>query len=80
MAAGKSECWTVVLPMVLVIWQDPKNVRVGSTMKYGSVIPLVMVSQYLWVTLQAHIGMNYFLHNQFIQHPELALHITINLF
>ena len=50
-ASGKSECCTVVITMVRVIWRDLIEVRVESYTFYGSNNPTEMMVQYLWGTL-----------------------------
>ena len=35
-AAGKEECWTLVLTMVRVIWRELRKVRLVAEMAYGS--------------------------------------------
>ena len=47
MVEVKSECWTVVLTMVHVIWGYLRKVRVESETAYVYDILLVMVGQYL---------------------------------
>ena len=79
-AAGKVECWTVVLTMVRVIWRELRKVRVEAETAYGSENPTEMVGQYLWGTLQTHRVMDDFLRTQFCQHPEVDPHITLSLF
>ena len=66
--------------MVRVIWRYLRKVRVEIEKAYGLKDQLVMVGQYLWVTPQAHIVMDEFLHSQFRHHHEVAPHITIYLF
>ena len=78
-AAGKAECWTIVLTMVQVIWRDLRKVRVEAEMAYGSENPTEMVGKYLWGTLQAHQVMEDFLRTQLHQHTEVAPHITLQL-
>ena len=47
---------------------------------YGLKYQLFMVGQYLWVTTQAPLVMNEFLHSQFRNYPEVAPHITLYIF
>ena len=51
---GKAECWTVVITMVHIIWQDLRNVQLETEPAYCSSTTVVMVGQYLWRSLQAH--------------------------
>ena len=44
-AAGKAECWTLVLTMVRVIWRGLIKVRVEEETVYGSENPLDMVGK-----------------------------------
>ena len=80
MAAVRSECWTVVITMVRVIWRDLRKVRVEAETAYFSEAPAVMVNQYLRGTFQAHRVMDKFLRTQFLQHLEVAPHIILYLF
>ena len=77
MVEVKSECWTVVLTMVHVIWGYLRKVRVESDMAYGCDNPLVMVSQYLCGALQVHRVMHDFLQTKFLHHPEVDPYINI---
>ena len=76
---GKAVCLAVVPTMVHVIWREIRKVGFEADTVYGSDTPLVMVGQYLWGTLQMQRVMDYLLWNQFIQHLEVDLHITIFL-
>ena len=69
MSKGKSECFTVVLTVVRVIWCDLRKVLVEAETAYGSDTPEGMVRQYFWVTLQAHRVMEYLLRTQLLHHP-----------
>ena len=62
---GRAYYWTVVLTMIRVIWRELRKVRVKSETAYGSEENVVVVGQYFWGTLQAHIIMNNFLRAQF---------------
>ena len=66
--------------MVRVIWRYLRKVRVEIEKAYGLKDQLVMLGQYLWVTPQAHIVMDEFLHSQFRNYPEVAPHITLYIF
>ena len=66
--------------MVSVIWRELRKIRADSETAYVLAYNVVMVGQYLWVTLQAHRIMYNFLKSQFRQHPEVVPHINLYLF
>ena len=45
MAAGKADCWTVMLTMVRTICKEIRNFRVESETVYGFDDPSVMVGE-----------------------------------
>ena len=49
-------------------------------MTYGLAENVVMVSQYLWVTIQEHRVFGDFIRYKFQQHLEVAPHINLYLF
>ena len=67
-ATSKSDCWTVVLAIVRVIWNELKKAQVEAYMAYGLYSPSAMIGCYLWGTIQAHWVMYDFLWNQFWKH------------
>ena len=79
-SAGGEECWTVALKAMRVIWRELRKVRVEPETAYGSADNVVMVGQYIWGTLQAHMVMDDLLRSQFRQHPEVEPQFTIYLF
>ena len=76
-AEGRADLWTMVLPMVRVIWMDLGKVRLEAETDYGSKTPAVIVGHYLWETLQNHRVMDNFMRTHLGQHQEVPPHITL---
>ena len=70
-AEGRADLWTMVLPMVRVIWMDLGKVRLEAETDYGSKTPAVIVGHYLWGTLQDHRVMDNFMRTHLRQHQEV---------
>lgn len=80
--SGKTECWTVVVTMLRVVWRELRHVRAPAATAYGYAErnPHLMVGQYLWCTLQAHRVMREFMEAGFRRHPKVSPGIVMYLF
>ena len=79
-AAGKAECWNVVLTIVQVIWRELRKVRLEAETAYVSDNLTDMVGQYIWGTLQANWAIDVFLQTELLQNTEVDPHINLYLF
>lgn len=81
-AAGRTECWTVVLTLLQVVWRELRKVRVVAETAYGysKRNPSLMVGQYMWALSQAHCVQNEFLQSGFWRHPKVSPGIMMYLF
>ena len=59
-----AECWTVVITMVILIWNELIKLKVEVETAHVSDTSTLMMGQYLWGTLQAHRVVGYFLLTQ----------------